>query len=121
MRPVKAIFLGTMFLASGAAAEEADIAVVASIKPVHSLVASVMEGVATPALIMDGAGSPHTYALRPSQARMLESADVVFWVGHTLEAFLEKPLKTLGAGSTTVALLDAKGVSRLNFRGGEAF
>jgi ABC-type Zn uptake system ZnuABC Zn-binding protein ZnuA len=51
----------------------AEVKVVASIKPVHSLVAAVMEGVGEPGLIMEGAGSPHNYALKPSQAQMLES------------------------------------------------
>ena len=45
--------------------------VVASIKPVHSLVAAVMEGVGTPDLIVGGSASPHAYALKPSQAQAL--------------------------------------------------
>ena len=47
----------------------ADIKVVTSIKPVHSLVSGVMLGVGNPSLIIDGAGSPHTYSLKPSQAK----------------------------------------------------
>ena len=46
----------------------ADVKVIASIKPVHSLVASVMQGVGTPGLIVGGSNSPHTYALKPSDA-----------------------------------------------------
>ena len=121
MRSMKTILVGTILLASSAAAEETDISVVASIKPVHSLVAAVMDGVGTPALIIEGARSPHTYALKPSQARLLQSADVVFWVGGGLEAFLEKPLRTVATRSKTVALLDASGLSRLDFRDGAAF
>ena len=52
--------------------------VVASIKPIHSLVATVMLGIGEPDLIIKGAGSPHTYALKPSQAAALENADLVF-------------------------------------------
>ncbi len=69
--------------------------VVVSIKPIHSLVASIMKGVGEPSLIVEGAASPHTYTLKPSNAQALENADVVFWVGHGLEAFLEKPLEAL--------------------------
>src|SRR4051794_27721066 len=65
--------------------------VVTSIKPIHSLVASIMQGVGEPELIVDGAASPHTYSLKPSNARALQSAKVIFWVGSGLEAFLEKP------------------------------
>ena len=96
----------------------ADISVVASIKPIHSLVSGVMAGVGVPSLIVEGAGSPHTYALKPSRARALQDADVVFWVGHELELFLEKPLKSLGANAEIVALIDAPGLKLLPFREG---
>ena len=46
-------------------------AVVVSIKPIHSLVAGVMDGIGAPQLLIEGAGSPHSYALRPSEARAL--------------------------------------------------
>lgn len=95
--------------------------VVASVKPIHSLVAAVMEGVGEPSLIVDGAASPHTYSLRPSQARAIEKADVVFWVGHQLEAFLEKPLESLGAGARVVELAEAPGLTLLAPREGGAF
>ena len=59
--------------------------VVASTKPVHSLVAAVMAGVGEPGLIVKGSASPHTYSLRPSDAAALENADIVFWTGHGME------------------------------------
>lgn len=95
--------------------------VVVSIKPIHSLVASVMEGVGEPKLIVEGAASPHTYSLKPSNARTLQSADLVFWVGHGLEAFLEKPLEALATKATVIELEDAKGLEKLKFREGGAF
>ncbi|WP_159951215.1 zinc ABC transporter substrate-binding protein ZnuA [Rhizobium sp. 18065] len=95
--------------------------VVVSIKPIHSLVASIMKGVGEPALIVEGAASPHTYSLKPSNARALENADVVFWVGHGLEAFLEKPLEALPAKAKIVELEDAPGLVKLPFREGGAF
>lgn len=104
----------------GAATAEAAPKVVASIKPIHSLVAAVMEGTGAPALIIDGAGSPHTYAMNPSDASALQSADVIFWAGDGFEAFLAKPIRTLGS-ATSVALIDAPGLERLPFRAGGAF
>jgi zinc transport system substrate-binding protein len=95
--------------------------VVASIKPVHSLVAGVMEGIASPALLVDGAGSPHAYSMRPSQARALENAGVVFWVGPGLETFLAGSLETLGADATVVELADAEGLVLHGFREGGPF
>jgi len=78
------------------AAESSVPQVVVSIKPLHSLVAGVMQGVGTPLLLVKGGGSPHGYVLRPSEARSLAKAQLVVWVGHELESFLQKPLATLG-------------------------
>ena len=121
MRRIKIFFLASTLLASSAVSAIADVNVVASIKPVHSLVAAVMKGVGEPGLIVEGAGSPHNYALKPSQAQMLESANVVFWVGHELEAFLEKPLETIGANAKIVELIDAHELVKIEFRDGGAF
>ena len=62
---------------------------VASIKPIHSLVAGVMEGAGEPRLLIGSGASPHTYSLKPSDARALQNAQIVFWVGEDLETFLE--------------------------------
>ncbi|HTO33222.1 MAG TPA: zinc ABC transporter substrate-binding protein ZnuA [Pararhizobium sp.] len=114
------LFAPLQFLTAGTAHAEAP-NVVVSIKPIHSLVASIMQGVGEPSLIVEGAASPHTYSMKPSNASALENAKIVFWVGHGLEAFLEKPLETLGNGATIVELDDAPGLEKLKFREGGAF
>lgn len=95
--------------------------VVASIKPVHSLVSAVMAGVGEPTLIVKGSASPHTYALRPSDAGALESADIVFWTGHGMELFLAEALETLAGDATVVELAEAPGIALLPVREGGAF
>ncbi|EJL58189.1 ABC-type Zn2+ transport system, periplasmic component/surface adhesin [Rhizobium sp. CF122] len=95
--------------------------VVTSIKPVHSLVSAIMQGVGTPELIVDGAASPHTYNMKPSNARALQNAKVVFWVGPGLEAFLEKPLEAIGSDAVVAELGKAPGLTKLKFREGGAF
>jgi zinc transport system substrate-binding protein len=90
--------------------------VVVSIKPIHSLVAGVMEGVAIPQLLIKGGGSPHGYTLRPSEARSLSKADLVVWVGPELESFLAKPLKTLGKKAHSLELEYALRDTLLNKR-----
>jgi len=80
--------------------------VVASIKPVHALVAGVMAGVGTPDLLVAGAGSPHTYTLKPSDAAHLDQANVVFWIGPPFENFLVGPMASLASKATVVALID---------------
>ena len=102
----------------GAALSAAEIDVVASIKPVHSLVAGVMEGVAQPRVLVTSARSPHDYSLRPSEARMLDGAHVVFWIGEGLETFLVKPLQALSSDAILVALSESDGVGLLATREG---
>ena len=84
----------------------AKIKVVASIKPIHSLASYLMDGVGKPDLIVDGYASPHGFALKPSHAKMLQNADLVFWVGEDLENFLEKPLKSIAKKAEKIELME---------------
>jgi len=94
----------------------AEIKVVASIKPIHSLANYLMDGIAKPDLIVDGYASPHGFALKPSHAKMLQNADLIFWVGEDLENFLEKPLSSIAKKAEKIELMDTKGLQVLKFR-----
>ena len=109
---------GLLLLAGPAAAE---VAVVASIKPVHALTAAVMQGAGTPHLIVQGGASPHSMSLKPSDARALQEAGVVVWVGEGLEAFLVSPLQSLAGKARVVELSEAAGLTRLPYRAGGAW
>jgi zinc transport system substrate-binding protein len=113
-----AAILALLLLAPARPTAAAAPAVVVTIKPIHSLVASVMRGVGRPFLLLTGGASPHAYALRPSETRRLARARLVFWVGPGLEAFLEKPLAALGGRATVVALHGVAGVGVLRARAG---
>lgn len=109
--------LALLCLTAGSAAAAPK--VVASIKPVHSLVAGVMRGFGEPVLLIAGGGSPHGYSLRPSEARALSEADLVFWVGAGLEASLAKPIAALAGGrARVIALAEAEGLQLLQARAG---
>ena len=92
--------------------------VVVSIAPVHSLVAGVMEGVGSPDLLVKGSASPHTYSLKPSDAKALAEAKVVFWIGAELESFLVKPLAALAGKASVVRLIGATDLRLLPSRSG---
>ncbi len=94
----------------------ADVKVVTSIKPIHSLAAYVMDGVGKPNVIVDGYNSPHGFSLKPSHAKMIENADLIIWVGEDLEAFLEKPLDSIAKKAKKVELMDLNGIKKLKFR-----
>lgn len=89
--------------------------VVADIAPVQSLVAQVMGDLGTPELLITGASDPHHTQLRPSQARGLVRANVVFWIGPALTPWLDDSLKSLAKQATIVTLLDVKGTSLRRF------
>ena len=116
---VAVLFLGFCLVSPGAA--ETDIQVVTSIKPVHSLASAVMNGVGEPHLIMRGAGSPHEFKLRPSDAAMLEEAAIIFLIDARMEATLVRPISTLARNARVVELSQAKGLVRRPLREGGAF
>ena len=99
----------------------ADIRVVASIKPVHSLVSAVMAGVGKPHLLMRGKASPHTFTMRPSDAAALQEANVVFLIDEAMETTLARAIDALAGKARVVALADAKGLIRRPLREGGAF
>ncbi len=94
---------------------------VASIAPVHALLAAVMEGVAAPTLLLPPGASPHAFALAPSQAAALRQAELVFRVADNLETFLNQPLRGLATAAQVVVLAEADGVRRLAARAGGAW
>ena len=121
MRITKVTLIATAIFSSSLAYASEGLSVVTSIKPIHSLVSAVMDGIGTPSLIIEGAGSPHTYALKPSQAKALQDADLVFWVGPAIESFLEKPIKEVASSARIVTLSDAHGLIKIEFREGGNF
>ena len=99
-----------LYAANLAAAPKVGPRVVVSIAPIHALVAGVTEGVTEPVLLLSGLVSPHSYQLRPSQMRVLQEAELVIWVGGSLETFLAKPLTSLRKETLQLALIDAEGL-----------
>ena len=110
------LIISIIALLSFITSAKAEIKVVTSIKPIHSLVSYAMDGVGTPDLIVDGFNSPHNFQLKPSHAKMIENADIIFWIGESLETFLEKPLDSISKNAKKVELMEVKGINKLEFR-----
>ena len=110
------ILLSSISLFSFISYAEAEPKVVTSIKPLHSLISYVMDGVGSPNLLVDGSSSPHTFQLKPSHATMLQEADVVFWIGEDLESFLETPLDSIAVNARKITLMDSDQIELLKFR-----
>ncbi len=108
--------LCALLIPQGLSAQTPD--VVVSLKPIHSLVAGVMGETGKPRLLLKGAASPHTYQMRPSDARALAEADLIVWVGEPMETFLHRAVENLGSRSRVVTLHELPGMSLLRNREG---
>ena len=84
--------------------------VVVSIAPIHALAAGIMEGIGEPELLIPGGASPHSYSLKPSEARALYNARIVVRVSDQLESFLVRPLETLAGDAEVLTLTRIKGM-----------
>ena len=90
--------------------------IVASIKPIHSLLAGITQGVAEPQLLITSNQSPHNYSLRPSERRMLADADLFFWIGPTMESFMPRILASLQNKNKAISLIQTEGLKLLAMR-----
>ena len=99
----------------------AELNVVVTIKPLHALVAQVMAGAGSPELLVKGMSSPHTYALKPSDASMLSHAHVFFRMSEGMEPFTAKVAKSLPKQVQVVTLQETKGLKLLPRRTGATF
>lgn len=96
-------------------------AIVVTSKPIHALVSAELAGVDVPYLLVSGTASPHTYALRPSDAEALTGAKILFRVSSALEPFTIKLVASLPASVNVISLVDAPGMKLLPPRGAGVF
>ena len=73
--------------------------IVVSIKPIHSIVTKIMDGVTKPELLLDSNSSAHTFHLKPSQIKMISNADLVIVISENFELGLRKALKNINEDS----------------------
>ena len=114
------IVLPALLLAGVASTSSATAApkVVATIAPVHSITQAILGDVGKADMLVPQNASPHSTDFRPSQAKALQEADLVVWVGPDIETFLIDPLKTLAGKAHVLELMDAKDIIRLPLRSG---
>ncbi|RRZ95863.1 zinc ABC transporter substrate-binding protein ZnuA [Erwinia sp. 198] len=96
----------------------AQAAVVASVKPLGFIAAAIADGVTPVEILLPDGASEHDYALRPSDIKRLQSADLVVWIGPEMEAFLPKAVATLPA-QKNLELAELRAVKPLLVRGAD--
>lgn len=90
--------------------------VLVTVKPIHSLVAGIMEGVATPILLLDGTTSPHHHHLKPSEEQKLNGVDVIIWVGEIYETSLKKRIENCRNFAQIITVSHLNGVELFPYR-----
>ena len=111
---LKALFFAILLISTSPL--RAEIKVVTTIKPLHSLIANVMDGIGEPSLIIEDSTSPHSFTLKPSHAKLLEEADIIFWVGEGIETFMERPLESIVKNAEVVEFMEIESINKLKFR-----
>jgi len=118
-KKIIALTAGLTMMGGAAMADAPKVAV--DIGPVHSLVSRVMQGIGTPDLIVQVGATPHSYSLRPSEAKALQDAQVVFWMGEGLSPWMEGALDTLSSNANIITLLERDETILMEFREGTLF
>ena len=94
--------------------------IVTDMPVVHSLVAKVMGERGTPELLLDRGADPHSFQLRPTQARALEQADTLFWIGPEMSPWLQRAIDGVGVAGDVVTLIDAPGLHLMEYAFGHS-
>ena len=118
-RLVWAFLAATFVFGTNLGVQAKELNVVATIRPLYALVLAVSDGVFVPEQLIDANLSAHTLQFRASDARKLENADVVFWIGPALETALEVPIVNLARWAQVVAMMDAPGLDLIELAGGD--
>ena len=108
------IIMFSIFFSNNAISSE----IVVSVKPLHSLVSAVAEGSHSVSLLIDGSMSPHNFALKPSHAKLLNNAKVVFYIDDQLESALKKTVRGLPKDVKVVQISKIKNLKLLSTRAG---
>ncbi|MDB2461182.1 zinc ABC transporter substrate-binding protein [Gammaproteobacteria bacterium] len=109
------IIIFSIFFSSNAMSSE----IVVSVKPLHSLVSAITEGSNKTSLLVDGSMSPHNFALKPSHAKLLNNARVVFYIDDQLESALKKTVRGLPKNIKIVQVSKNKKLKLLPNRAGD--
>ncbi|SDH71231.1 zinc transport system substrate-binding protein [Vibrio xiamenensis] len=108
MRHLIFLLIGGLLAAPSVFAQQ----VLTSFKPIQMITLELTRGVSQPEVLLGANTSPHDYALRPSDIKRLNRADLIVWFGPTLEPFLTKVLEKK---TNVFTISDIAGLDLLEF------
>jgi zinc transport system substrate-binding protein len=95
--------------------------VVSTIQPINSLVNAVIGNTGKTILLIPTEASPHDYKLKPSDTKILQNANIIFFVSEHLEASVTKIFENLPKNIKTINLMEDTGIQHLAIRDNEAW
>ncbi len=101
-------------LPSGLAAKP--LSIVTDIAPVRSLVEGVTRDLQATEQLIPSNFSPHDFALKPSDIRRLQQADLIIWLGPEATPGLAKVMRQPALAAKAISLMDLPGTKRLDLR-----
>jgi zinc transport system substrate-binding protein len=104
-RSLRRVVAAATFCLVGSPVLQAAPVVAVSIKPLEHLVAALTDGVTTPQLVVRTGQDPHHISLRPSERRLLAKADLLLWVGPSMELPLVELVQQIDAAVLTAETL----------------
>ncbi|PCI33463.1 MAG: hypothetical protein COB54_03955 [Alphaproteobacteria bacterium] len=110
------IFAFCFLLATSLQTQAKNLKVIATIKPLYSLVASVMGDRGTPELMVNSGLDPHIYRLKPSNIRRIHDSDVIFYIDPDMEVFLKRIFKRTYKNFRAVPMARQKGINLIPYR-----
>ena len=95
--------------------------VITTIQPINSLVSAVIGDTGKTISLIPADISPHEYKLKPSDAKKMQEANIIFFVSNHLESSVTKVFKNLPKNIKIINLLEETGIEHLAIRDNEAW
>ena len=118
----KLLSIITLILFSNSSLFAADTkGVITTIQPINSLVSAVIGDTGKTISLIPADISPHGYKLKPSDAKKMQEANIIFFVSNHLESSVTKVFKNLPKNIKIIDLLEETGIEHLAIRDNEAW
>ena len=95
--------------------------VISTIQPINSLVSAVIGNTGKTISIIPAEQSPHDFKLRPSDVKVLQNGNIIFYVSNHLESSVTKVFKNLPKNIKLINLMEESGINHLAIRDNAAW
>ena len=95
--------------------------VISTIQPINSLVSAVIGNTGKSITIIPSEQSPHDFKLKPSDVKVLQNGNIIFYVSNHLESSITKVFKNLPKNIKLINLMEESGINHLAIRDNDAW